>query len=280
MIPPRVALIAAVCALAGPLRADWSPTLAATAEWNSNVTNANRSADVISALQLRADLGLFSYRVALGHDDSLVLGATVDAETWPRFDGLDRCSLGPRLAWRHKFGLGALAPVLSLELDAEAVAARDADRGGAAGAVRLAWRQRFGETAAFSLGYELSRHDAREGVYDRTGGELATEVAWDLDEAWRLGVGASWRDGDVLAYATPPRPDLLALARDRSDVDTFDRPMMAYAIKAHTLGSSIALTRSLDEQTAVILRYGARTTSRGPLTYVNHLVSVAYTRQF
>ena len=84
----------------------------------------------------------------------------------------------------------------------------------------------------------------------------------------------------MLAYATPPRPDLLALARDRSDVDTFDRPMMAYAIKAHTLGGSIALTRSLDEQSAVILRYGARTTSRGPLTYVNHLVSVAYTRQF
>jgi hypothetical protein len=256
------------------------PVLTATAEWNSNLTNSNRDSDVIGALRLRAELEAFSWRVALGHDDALVVGAGARADVCPRFDGLDQFALGPDLAWRHKFGLGALAPVFSVEAGADAVAARESDRAGFAGRARVAWSQRFDDAMQLVLSYEWSRHDARETVYDRTGREAAAELRYALDERWQVSAGATWREGDVLSYATPPRPDLVALARVRTTVDTFGSPRVAYSLSARTLGGSLAFTRSLGERSALTLRYEGRDTERSALRYVNHLVSTAISHQF
>lgn len=273
-------LAASVSALAAAEPAGWAPNVTATALWNSNVTNANRSPDIIGAFQLRADVDAFSRRVPLGHDDSLTVGVDAGVEAWPRFDGLDRAALGPRLAWRHKFGLGALAPVFSVEAAAEGVAARESDRSGWAGRIKVGWRRRFETGTQLALSYEQARHDAHGAVFDRAGGEAAVEVSHELNETWRLALAARWREGDVLSYATPPRPDLVAIARVRTLVDTFGAPRVAYSVSARTLGGSVGFIRDLDERSSLALGYEARTTERDSLRYVNHLVSAAYTRQF
>ena len=267
----------AVALAAAP--ADWAPNLTTTATWNSNATNANRSSDIIAALELRADATL-THRFALGRDDALFVGGQLAAEAWPRFSGLDAASLGPQLAWRHKFGLGALAPTFAIELAGDAVAARESARSGLAGSVTFAWRQRLDDATRIAFTHERARHDAREFVFDRTGSETALEVARDLDERWSLALAARWREGDVLSYATPPRPDLVALARVRVPNSTFDRPFVAYSVDARTLTGEVALTRALDEATALTFGYEWRQTERGPLRYVNHLVSVTLARQF
>jgi len=277
----RAALLIAI--LAQPVAAEpagWAPSLTTTVTWDSNATNANRDSDVIGALRLRGELEAFSRRISLGHDDTLLFSAGVSAEAWPRFDGLDRAAFGPRLAWRHKFGLGALAPVFSIELTADGVAARESDRSGYAASARLAWRQRFDEGTQLAVSYEQARQDARAAVFDRTGGEAAVEVTRELNEAWQVSLAARWREGDVLSYATPPRPDLVALARVRTTVNTFGTPRVAYSLTARSLGGSVAFTRTLGEHTALTLGYDGRSTERGPLRYVNHLVSAGLARQF
>jgi hypothetical protein len=272
--------VVALLLLGGVRPATAAPHLTATATWNSNVTNADRAPDEIGALALQAELGLWARRVALGRDDSLLLAALASAEAWPRFDGLDKAGGGARLTWEHKFGLGPMAPVFSVAAGVDGVAARETGRSGIGGFGRAAWRMRIDEATQVVASYERTRHDARQAVFDRTGSEGTVEMMRELDDRWRARLGVRWREGDVLSYATPPRPDLVALARVRTLVDTFHEPRIAYALAAHSIGGFIGVGRALDEQTAVLTGYEYRDTTRPPLRYVNHLVSVTLNRQF
>ena len=259
--------------------AGWAPNITTTATWNSNATNANRSDDIIGALQLRADFAATT-RLALGTDDALLVGAQLGGEAWPRFSGLDRAALGPRLAWQHKFGLGALAPIFSIELAADAIAANESARTARAGSVTFALRKRFDDVTRVALTHALTREDAREFVFDRTGAETALTVTRDLDEPWSLAFTARWREGDVQSYATPPRPDLVPLAHVRVPNSAFDRAFLVYSLEARSLTGGLALTRTLDPATALTFGYEWRQTERGPLRYTNHLVSATLVRQF
>lgn len=271
------AAVTATLAVAG---ADWSPVVTAGAAWNSNLTNANRASDVIGAFQLRADGEAALGRVQLDRDHAVTFALAATAESCPRFDGLDQMSLGPRAAWRAKFGLGALAPVLSFEASVDGVAAHESDRGGWAGSLRAVWRQRHEDGGRFSVAMEWSRLDARGPVFDRSGGEVAVDYGRDLAEAWRWNLGLRWRDGDVVSYAMPPRPDLVGLARVRTTVTTFGAPRVAYSLSGTSLSGSLAVARELDARSTLTFGYEGRTTRKGGLSYANHLVSAAITRQF
>ncbi len=275
----RAAFFIVLPLLARAAGADWAPNITTNATWNSNATNANRLSDVIGALALRADLAS-SARFALDTDDAVFAGIKLTAEAWPRFDGLDHASLGPRLAWQHKFGLGAHAPVFSLELGGDAIAAREPARRARAGSARVAVRQRLDNATRVILAQEFSRHDTRDFVFDRTGAETSLEVVRDLDERWSLSFTARWRTGDVQSYATPPRPELVALAKIRQPNTTFDRPMVVYSLDARSLSGGLAATRTLGSDTSLTFRYEWRQTERGPLRYVNQLVSAILARQF
>ena len=261
------------------LPADWATNITTAATWNSNATNADRSSDTIGALQLRADASV-THRIALGTDDALFTGGDLTAEAWPRFDGLNRATLGPRLAWQHKFGLGALAPTITTELSGDAVFAHETDRSGLSGGVTVALRKRFDFATRLSLTHEWTRHDARTLVFDRTSRETALELARDLDERWQLSLALRYRQGDVLSYATPPRADLVALAKVRVPNTTFDRSFVVYSLDARTLTGSASLSYALDNATSLNVAYDYRDTARGPLRYVNHLVSAGLARQF
>jgi len=91
---------------------------------------------------------------------------------------------------------------------------------------------------------------------------------------------ARWRHGDVLSYATPPRPDLVEVARVRTFSETFSRPMIVYSVEAHTVSGAVTVSRALNEVTSLDLGCEWRETTRSPLRYVNRLVSLGLTRQF
>jgi hypothetical protein len=258
----------------------WAPTLDAAATWNSNATNSDRAGDEIGALQLRAEAAFLARQFTVGQDHALTVEFAANAESWPRFSGLDRWGVGPRVTWEHRFGLGALAPVLRIELEADFTGAHEAPRNGTGGLGRISWRRRFNETTQFAAAYERARFDARSAVFDRTAGEGSVQLIHDVGETWTLSGGARWREGTVLSYATPPRPDLVSVARVRTGVTTFHESRVAYSIIAHSVAGFVTATRTLGERADVSLGYEYRTTSREPLDYVNHLVSVALRRQF
>jgi hypothetical protein len=258
---------------------DWAPNLTVTGTWNSNATNANRGSDQIDTLILKGDV-LASQRYGVGRDDSLHLGLHGGGEWFPRYNGLTTGNIGARGEWRHKFGMGPLVPVFSAELAADAVAAKETGRRGTAVGATLAVRKRFNDLYRGTISYEASRQDARYAVYDRTGHEGTIELDRELNERTRLTLTGRYRKGDVVSYATPPRPDLVSIAPNRLNVDSFGRPMVVYSVDASTWSGRVALTRALDENAAVIAAYEFRDTQRSPLRYANHLVSIALVHQF
>lgn len=263
--------------VAAPL--GWAPNLTTTATWDSNASNADRSADVIGALQLRGDVAA-STRLALDTDNALLLGGHVAGESWPRFSLLDQVSFGPRLTWQHKFGLGAYAPAWAVEFGGDLIYSRMRERNALAGTAAVVWRQRLDAATRVIVKQEFARRDTRELLFDRTGAESSLELDRELDENWSWSLTVRWRHGDVLAYATPPRPDLVALAHEREPYDVFHRPFVAYSLDTHSLAGSFAATRALSRDSWMIFCYEWRETSRQPLRYVNHLVSAALVHQF
>ena len=278
--PSTVWLAATLLAATASLRADnWDPNLTATATWNDNATNANAGPDERGGLQTEAVL-LASERYSLGRADSLHPGLHFSGEWWPEFNGLLRGSAGGRLEWRHKFGLGALAPTFSVELGADQAFTREHARRGTSSLVNVSLRKRFNDQWRGALSHEWTDHAARGAVFDRRGSETALEFGRDVTDVARVTLTLRYRDGDVVSYATPPRPDLVTLARHRTDNNTFGRPMVAYSIDARTVGGKLAVIRAIDQASAVIAGYEYRETERTPLRYVNHLVSLAVVHQF
>lgn len=257
----------------------WQPSLAATATWNDNASNAERASDEIGALQLRADASARA-RHALPDGMALVYGASVSAEWWPRFNDLDEIAAGPQIELQRKFGLGPLAPIVALGGNARLVGAQDSDRAGIEGDVRLEFRKRLSDFVRVGVSGELSRHSANASVFSRTGRALAASLDYDLDDVWRLSISAQWRDGDVVSYATPPRPDLVAIARVRQASTAFSRPMIVYAIRAHSLEPTASLSRALDEETSLTVSVGVRDVRAGEFSYVSRFVSFGLGRRF
>lgn len=276
---PATAFCVGLLAAAALRAQDWAPNLTLSTTWNDNATNADRSADRIAALQTQADL-LSTRRFDFGSSDSVSPEVHLATEWWPRFARLTTASAGLAAGWEHKFGLGALAPVVSVDAAGDLVLAEEAGRRGAAASVTLAVRQRFNDQWRGKLSQQFERLDAHAAVYDRRAAQTTAELSRDLDDVSRLTFAALWRAGDIVSYATPPRPDLVALAPVRQTVDTFRRPLTAYSIDAHTLGGRAELVRAVAPESALILAYEYRDSERGPLRYGNQLVSLTLVHQF
>lgn len=257
----------------------WAPNLSTTATWHDNATNADAALDRIGALLTRADVAV-SQRFGLSGSDALHLGGRITADWWPRFHGLSQAAAGAQLEWRRKFGLGPLAPVFATELSAGATGARESFRQGTSAGLAFSLRKRFDHAWHATLATELARFDARSVVFDRSGSETAVEVERTLTARSHLALRVSYRDGDVLSYGTPPRPDLVLLAPARISVTTFRVPMTAYSISAHTVGARAAFLHAIGSNSAATFAFEWRETNRTPLRYVNQLVSLSLVRQF
>jgi hypothetical protein len=187
---------------------------------------------------------------------------------------------GPTVALQYKGGPGPQVPTFTLRATGTVSAAHESARAGPEGSLSFIYGQRLDPATRLSAGVTATRLDARGAVFARNGVEGFVAGTRDFDANWSGQLSASWRQGDVLSYATPPRPDLLDLARVRTTSTTFAEPRIAYSLEAHTVGAAASLSRTLDEATSLNLGVEWRETTRAPLLYVNRLVSLGVTRQF
>jgi hypothetical protein len=250
--------------------------------WHDNVTNAEQPADVLAAGQVLADFTA-AHHLVLDRDNSAFLDARLRTEVWPRFDRLNRVFLGARATGQHKFGLGAYAPTLRLALSGDVVPAREADRAGLAGAASAAYRQRLTPTLRLQLTYEIARYDARTLTFDRTGRESTAMLAWQSPTAWQFDLAVAHRRGDVLAYSSPPRPDLVASGKNLVFVDTFGRrsPLIAYYFPADTRSAELGASRFLGRNLTLSVNASWSRTTHGPgAFYLNRVGSLSLQRTF
>ena len=258
---------------------DWAPNLTASAVWHSNATYADQSDDQLESLQINADV-LASQRYPFGRDDSVRLSAHFAGDWWPNYRELLRGVAGGRAELRHQFGSDPLAPVIAIEGAADIVETRESGRRGFSTGVTASLRKRLNDRTRVTVWHEVSWYNARLGTYDFGASETALEIDRDLTRTTRLTLAGRYRTGDILTYATGLRPDLEDRAPHRIETNTFDRPMTAYRIDAITWSGRVSLVRALDDRTALQLAFEYRRSERGPLSFPDHLLSVAMIHQF
>jgi hypothetical protein len=248
--------------------------------WHDNVTNAERTEDLLSALQWHTFVSTGNaWAFEGGH--RLRASSQVRAEVWPRFEGLNLVAPGLTGAWEYKPGVGPNRPVFSAEGEGEWIAAHESDRGGWAGALRLRARQRIGDGWLLSAGQEWRRFDARGRAFARTGHGWFGRVEWIPGRDWSLAVEAGERVGDVVSYSRPPRPDLQAIGKPITFVDTFeqDAPWIAYYFRARTRSGVMELQRRLG-RSSLTLRHEYRHTLHAGPGYRNRVTGIQFDSSF
>jgi len=222
---------------------------------------------------------------ALTGADGLMLDVNAATDTWNRFQGLNRISLGAGVSYRHKFGLGHAAPWLSLGLSG----AHDDYRGGIRDSNRLQARaelgQRFSEGFDASVGAVYDRRDARSDepvvpgisgrVFDVRGRRAFVRAGYALNEQLHIGGSFALRRGDVVS-TTRQNLDIF-LASDAIAADpSFGGEFFAYRLRGTTRTATVTSSWALSDRSSLNLRYAdERTRAYDGLDYRGYIAELS-----
>jgi len=247
--------------------------------FESNVSNSNLASDQV------AD-GLFTAHVDVGtngvwaRDWRWHAGLSSQGEVAFRFDELSQIEGGIRLGVDRKFGLGWKAPRLQLDLY---TAYRGAGQPGASGfrlapSIGFVWQ--IVERGGLSIRY-LPEWFFAQGALFYSGAQEGRVSGWfDVFPGTRLFLDYSLRYGDVVSYATPPRPDLAAIAEVKESTDVFGAERMAYRFDAWTQSVRAGIDQDLMAHIGIRAAYRFEITQRGSLEYANHIAEVGLRVRF
>ena len=268
-------------------RAEWLFDVDAGARYESNLTRAQQQPDIRgdAAATLFASAGSF---FALSGADGLTLAVNAATETWHRFQGLDRISIGASASYKHKFGLGYSAPWLSFGLsgshDDYRNAIRDSDRFEA----RAELGQRFSEAFDASVGALYDRRYARNDrpvvpgisgrVFDVRGKSAYVRAGYALAEQLQAGAQFAVRRGDVVSTTRRHQEIFLeseAIAADPAFGDDF----FAYRLRGTSTTQTAAVTLSwaFSDHSSLNFRYAdERTSAYEDLDYRGRVAALTF----
>jgi len=254
-----------------PVRADWRIEAETGPLYDSNLSNSDRGADEKDDFAWQSNLKLGN-AFQLMRDLRLSLAVDLREQVWTQFDGFNHLTPGGTAGLRYRFGLGPMAPWVLLENHVAYAFFKEDDRSGVENRFRA--RGGFGITGRLALeaAYTLDDFEARDRFWDLTGHSGSIRLTFEATSSLQLALGYSYRDGEVISYALPPRPDILALTSDREPVSSFGSPpYTAYRLRGATSAISASAGYSLGQYISIQVNYEFRHTSSGPLDYENHL---------
>jgi hypothetical protein len=274
-----VLFLAAILPLKGVLAAAAEISAEIGGRFESNVSNSNLASDRL------AD-GFFTARLEAGtsgvwgRDWRWHAHLAGEGEQAFRFTELSQIEGGIRLGAERKFGLGWSAPRLQLDLYS---AYRGAGQPGASGArlapsLGLVWQ--MVERGGLSIRY-VPQWFFAEGAVFYSGAQEGRISGWfDVFPGTRLFLDYSIRYGDVVSYATPPRPDLAAIAEVKEPTDVFGAERMVYRFDAWTQSVRAGIDQDLTKWMKVRMAYRFEMTQRGSLDYANHIAEIGLRFKF
>jgi hypothetical protein len=249
--------------------ADWIAHFEADGAYESNVSNSDRREDRLDDFSVRGSAQI-GRSVHLTRD--LRLSGTLDlgAERFSEFDDFSHVSAGATLTLRYRFGLGADAPFLRVEARTAWIDFNDALQDGVRSNASVTVGKRVFARLDLQAGYGFDDAAARADLYDQQGHSGFLRAAFDFTETTQLVADCSIRRGDVVAYAQPPRPDLVALAVHRVEVDAFGSAYTAYNFEATTHRAGLTIQQALTRQLGVTIGYAWQRTMRSHVEYTGH----------
>jgi hypothetical protein len=252
-------------------RADWRVDAETGALYDSNLSNSERASDVKDDWAWQSNLRVGD-GFQLAHDLRLNLGVDLREQVWARFDAFNNVAPGGSASLRYRFGLGRLAPWVLIEDRLAYAFFKESDRSGLDNRFRI--RGGFGITERVSVeaAYTFDDYEARSPFWDLSGNSGAIRLTFDVTSSLQVALGYLYRNGEVISYALPPRPDLVALSSAREPVNSFGSPpYTAYRLRGVTNALSASVGYTVSKYISLQVNYEFRDTTHGPLEYVNHL---------
>jgi hypothetical protein len=273
----RVLLAAAFLLVAASgANADWIREFRAEGLYNSNVSRSNREEDRLDDFAFGASVrfGKFTH---LDSADRLRLTFTldVDSQAFAEFDDFSNISAGATASLRYRFGLGAMAPFLRVEGGVRWTDFNDELQDGVRSDLTVVVGKRIFERLELEAGYVFDHTETRTSLYDQQGNGLFVRVAFDLTSSTQLTAEYSFRDGEVVSYNVPPRPDLIALANTRLEVNNFGTLYVAYNLDATTHRAVFGIHQAITRNVGVSFRYELQNTDRSQIDYLSHVFLAA-----
>ena len=267
----RIALSAAFLALLSNIvRAEWRLEANTGFVYDSNLSNSDRAADVRDDWAWRNDVTAGG-GWQLTRDLRLNLGADVRGDVWDRFGAFNTIGAGASGALRYRFGLGRQAPWVSLDDRFGYDRFQDTAQSGYDNLVHLRGGLAISDRIALEGGYAFESLAAPNDFYDRQVHRVNLRTVFDVTSAF----GYTYREGDVISYAIPPRPDVARFAIEREDEDEFGLPLRtAYKFSGRTHAISLSAAYQLTNHASLQLSYEYSITTHDPVEYEKHLVEV------
>jgi hypothetical protein len=265
---------------AGTVEAEWGFNAETGIVYDSNLSNSDRSTDVRDDWGWRSDVSV-NNGLQLTRDLRLNLGADVRGDVWDRFDAFNTVGVGSTASLRYRFGLGRQAPWVLLEDRLGYDRFHDTSQSGNDNEVNLRGGVALNERIALEGGYAFESFIAPDDFYDRQLHRADARMIFDVTSSLQLALGYAYREGDVISYAVPPRPDIARFAIKRENEDEFGQPLRtAYKFLGRTHALSFSAAYQLTKRASIQLEYEYSITMHDPLEYEKHLVefkiAVAY----
>jgi hypothetical protein len=274
-----VLLLATLLLLTCALGAAWEISAELGGRYESNASNSNLASDRLADGFFTAHLQAGTSGV-WGRDWRWHAHLAGEGEQAFRFTGLSQIEGGVRLGVDRKFGLGWNAPRLQIDFY---TAYRGSGQDGASGArlspsLGVIWQ--LVERGGLSIRY-LPQWFFAEGAVFYSGSQEGRIAGWfDLFPKTRLFADYLIRYGDVVSYATPPRPDLAAIAEVKEPTDVFGAERMVYRFDAWTHGVRAGFEQELTSWMKLRMAYRFEFTQRGSLNYANQIGEIGVRFKF
>src|SRR5437870_1072890 len=205
-------------------RADWRFDAETGAFYDSNLSRSDRAADEKDDWAWKSDVRA-GYGFQLSRDLRLNLAADVEGQLWDRFDAFDEIAAGASAGLRYRFGLGRQAPWILVEDRLAYDRFRESTRSGWDERLRVRGACVITERVSIEAAYNFENFATPDRFFDIQENSVGARVIVDLTSSLQIALDYRFRDGDVISYALPPRPDILLLTSERRPVTTFGTPL-------------------------------------------------------
>jgi hypothetical protein len=261
-------------------RAEWRFAGQTGVVYNSNLSNSDRSADVRDDWAWNSDISAGN-ALQLTRDLRMNFGADLRGELWDRFGAFNTIGPGASAGLRYRFGLGRQAPWVLLEDRLGYDWFQDTPQSGCDNVFNFQAGIALSDRIALEGGYAFESFVAPNDFYDRQLHRANASIVFDVTSSLQVTAGYIYREGDVISYAVPPRPDIARFSIERENEDEFGQPLRtAYKLLGRTHALSFSAAYQLTKYASVQLGYEYAVTTHDPLQYENHLVeaniAVAY----
>lgn len=254
-------LVALVCTQA---RADWEFGTFAGAFYDDNLTRAESPADKRAAGAATANVSATNF-VPLTGSDGVTFALFGQAELFDRYSGLANLAAGGAAAYRHKFGVGYLAPWVVLSIGASYDAFRDDLRTSSRLDIRAETGKRFTEQfdASVALYYERRFDSHGEpvvpgisgNVFDLAGRGVSLRAGYAPTAPLYLEAKGGVRRGDVESTSQQSLPIFLASSAIAADPVWGDPNLYAYRLRGTTWSADLITSYALSGQSSLDLSY-------------------------